>query len=276
MKTSEPLFMSPTKRINSGRLIAATISSALLFACAGTPDKPEGSVEVRAKLTQLQSNPQLGDRAPVALKEAEAAVVAAETPQKDKALEQHLVVMADRKVDIAAARARSRLAEDQRKSLSEQRETARLDSRTNEADNAHREADELRAQIGAMNAKDTERGLVVTLGDVLFNTGSAQLRSGATDNVAKLATFLNKYQDRSVVIEGHTDSVGSEDSNASLSQRRADAVRSFLVNQGVAPGRIIASGKGEDSPVASNDSSSGRQQNRRVEVIIQNAAMSSL
>lgn len=264
------------------RLIATAITSVLLVACAGTPKQPEGSAEVRAKLMQLQSDPQLASRAPVAIQEAEAAVTAAEKPQKDKAQEQHLVLLADRKVDIAAARAKARLLEDQRKSLSQQRESARLESRTAEADSAHRdtaaaqqETAELRRQIGEMNARETERGLVVTLGDVLFATGSAQLRSGATGNLAKLAAFLNKYQDRNVAIEGHTDSVGSEDSNASLSQRRAEAVKSFLVSQGVNPDRIYASGKGEGAPVASNDSASGRQQNRRVEVIIQNASVSS-
>lgn len=135
---------------------------------------------------------------------------------------------------------------------------------------AQQKAADLQRQIAEINAKPTERGLVVTLGDVLFDTGRAELKSGAATNLAKLANFLNQYQDRSVLIEGHTDSVGNEDYNLGLSQRRADSVKVWLMNQGVSSGRLMSSGKGENLPVAGNDSSSGRQLNRRVEVIIQN------
>ena len=86
----------------------------------------------------------------------------------------------------------------------------------------------------------------------------------------KLVTFLNNHPDRSVVIEGYTDSVGSEDFNQALSQRRADSVRSYLVRQGISSARLSASGLGESDPVAGNESATGRQQNRRVEVIISN------
>ncbi|MBS1220035.1 MAG: OmpA/MotB domain protein, partial [Proteobacteria bacterium] len=219
----------------------------------------------RARLTQLQSDPQLATRAAVEISDAEAAVVAAEKSRKDKDLVNHLVLIADRKVDIAGARARARLYEDQRKGLSEQSATARLDSRT-------READDLRRQLAELNAKETDRGMVVTLGDVLFDTGKSDLKGGAVGN---LAGVLNKYQDRTVIIEGHTDSVGSDDYNYGLSNRRANAVKSFLVSQGISAGRIDASGKGEGYPVADNGSPAGRQQNRRVEVIISNTGVSS-
>jgi outer membrane protein OmpA-like peptidoglycan-associated protein len=86
----------------------------------------------------------------------------------------------------------------------------------------------------------------------------------------KLVFFLNKHPDRSVAIEGYTDSVGSEDYNQALSQRRADSVRSYLVRQGIGSGRLTASGMGMSDPVAGNDSAAGRQQNRRVEVIVSN------
>lgn len=271
------------------KLIAVAIASTLLAACMTSPTKPQGAAEARARLTQLQSDAQLATRAPVAIKDAEQAVIAAEQPQKDKALGQHLVYVADRKVAIASARAQSRLLEDQRKSLSEQREGARLDSRTREADSARLDADmaridtkvaqeqseDLKRQIDELNAKATERGLVVTLGDLLFATGRSELKGGASAHLGKLAAFLNKYPDRTIVIEGHTDSVGSEASNFSLSQRRADSVKSYLVGQGVASNRIQTSGKGEGVPVADNESASSRQQNRRVEVIIVDMATSS-
>ena len=265
-------------------LIAATVASVLLAACAAAPLKPDGAAEARNKLTQLQSDSNLGSRAPLAIKEADAAVTAAEQPQADKDLAAHRVYLADRKVETARALAETRFAEDQRAALSAQREHARLDARTHEADaaksqvatarmdaaNSEQEAAELQRQIDALQAKPTDRGLVLTLGDVLFETGRADLKAGAAGNLSKLVAFLTKYPERVVAVEGYTDSVGSEDYNQALSQRRADSVRSYLVRAGIESGRISASGMGKNDPVASNDSASGRQQNRRVAVIINN------
>lgn len=298
-------------------LVVVTIVSLLLTACSSSPTKPDGAVTVRNKLTQLQSDSQLASRAPVEIKDAEVAVRAAEQPQKDEELANHLVVMADRKVEIARARAQSRLFEDQRKQLSEQSEKARLDARTREADlarndanmarrdaetarteaerarmdqamaqdeadiarmeteEARRLADEYQQQVIALNARATERGLIVTLGDVLFETGKSDLKGGSISNLDKLAFFLDKYPDRTIMIEGHTDNVGDENYNYTLSQRRAESVKSYLVSQGLDPTRVSISGLGEGSPVADNSSDTGRQQNRRVEVIISNTNVSS-
>lgn len=256
---------------NLRHLLAVAIALTLA-GCAAQPSMPHGAAEARNNLSQLQADPQLNSRAPVALKEAEDAVLAAEQPRKDQdqeqALGQHLVVMADRKVEIARALAQSRLYEDQRKMLSEQREGARLDSRTREADQAQQHNAELQRQLDELNAKQTERGLVMTLGDLLFATGRSELRAGTVNNLDKLALFLKQHEDRDVLIEGHTDNVGSEETNLNLSQNRADSVMSFLQHQGIASIRLGSSGKGESSPIASNDSASGRQMNRRVEVII--------
>ena len=284
-------------------LIAVAVTSFLLVACSTPPSKPAGADNARSKLTQLQSDAQLASLAPVAIKEAETAVQAAEKPQKDVAAGKHLVFMADRKVEIATALAQSRLLVEQRAKLSEQRGEARLDSRTREADLARsdaafarteaevarmetasaveqanmermntdaavQQADELQLQIAALNARSTDRGLVMTLGDLLFANGKSDLKPGATNNLDKLTAFLNKYPERSVTIEGHTDSIGSESFNLDLSQRRADSVKSYLVRQGVDASRLLAAGKGESLPVASNDSAAERQQNRRVEIII--------
>jgi len=252
-------------------------SAVLLSACTTTSKVPEEVTAVRNKLSTLQADPQLANRAPVAFKEAELAVQAAEKVPKDKSYLDHLVWVADHKIDIAAAQAQTRYLEDQRKELADAREKARLDSRTQEADaaradaeQARRQAEELQRQLADLNAKTTERGLVVTLGDVLFETGKSDLKENAIVNVSKLSAFLTQYPDRTVAIEGHTDSVGSEDYNLGLSQRRANAVQQFLVSQGIAPNRLTAIGKGENFPVASNETSSGRQMNRRVEVIISN------
>jgi outer membrane protein OmpA-like peptidoglycan-associated protein len=288
-------------------LIATTVTSVLLAACAAAPVKPDGAEEARNKLTQLQSDPNLATRAPVAMKEADSAVRVAEQPQPDKELAAYRVYLADRKVDIARAQAETSLAEDQRTALSAQRERARLDARTREADAAHlaaansehqadaanlaaansehqadaanlaaansqQQAAELQRQIEVLQARPTDRGLVLTLGDVLFETGRSGLKMGATGNLNKLVAFLNEYPDRTALIEGYTDSVGTEDYNQGLSERRADSVKSYLVGEGIGTTRLSASGRGERDPVASNDSAAGRQQNRRVEVIISNPA----
>jgi outer membrane protein OmpA-like peptidoglycan-associated protein len=288
-------------------LSVAAAVSLTLASCATTPVSPAGAAEVRAKLTRLQADPNLSTRAPAALSEAEAAVIVAEQPAgRDASLTAHRVYLADRKVEIAMAQAATRYDEDQRVKFGEQRERARLAARTREADaaradaeatrdaaaqaalaasaeadssriladNAAREAaikaEDMQRQIDALQAKSTERGIVLTLGDVLFTSGRADLKAGAAENLSRLVHFLNENADRKVEIEGHTDNVGSDDYNQSLSQRRADSVKSFLMQQGIGSDRIVASGKGEQRPVADNESEGGRQQTRRVEVIIAN------
>ena len=275
----------------------------LLSACATTPTSPEGASDARIRLTELQSHPQLATRAPVEMREAEAAVRAAEEPRAAGTHATHLVLLADQKVEIARARAQRRLYEDQRQALSEQSERARLDARTAEAERARGDAQsaraeaesaradaatareeiaaareqraELQRQIEELNARETDRGLVITLGDLLFATGKSDLTGNAGANLDKLAAFLAEYSDRSVLIEGHTDSVGTEQSNQLLSQRRAEAVKSYLVSRGVQANRLSTSGLGQGSPIASNETAGGRQQNRRVDVIISNVQRSS-
>ena len=166
------------RTVTPGRtLIAATVASVLLAACAAAPVAPQGSADVRARLTQLQSDPNLGSRAPLALKEADAAVSTAEKPEADVALGSHRVYVADRKVEIARAQAETRLSEDQRPAITAERATARLDSRTREVDTArdatskaNEQNAELQREIDALKAKLTDRGLVLTLDDVLFAT----------------------------------------------------------------------------------------------------------
>jgi outer membrane protein OmpA-like peptidoglycan-associated protein len=295
---------TPIRTLNrSGRTFVAACAAALVLAgCAGAPSSPDGAADARARLTALQSNANLANLAPVALAEAEDAVRLAEEPVgRDTELGAHRVFMAERKVGIAEAKASTRYAEDQRTRLSEERGEARLQARTLEADRARaatdlarsdadaermlaadaaaraaQEAEELQRQIEALKAEATERGLVLTLGDLLFAFDSADLRAGATGTLDRLVGFLNQYPNRNVKIEGHTDNVGNADYNYRLSQRRAESVRSYLVNQGVGFARISASGMGQDQPVVGNDSESGRQQNRRVELIIDNPPATSV
>jgi len=295
--------MNTTNYPRNRSLIGAAVAAVLLTACASTPQAPAGSAAVRAKLTALQGDAVLGTRAPIAIKDAELAVAQAEIPQPDLVLAAHRVYIADRKVDTAKALAQTQFAEQERTALNQQSEKARLDSRTHEVDtannaaltarlesaeqkvaagNARSDADaaqlaanvsqqqaaELQRQLEIMQARPTDRGLVLTLGDTLFATGRAELKAGASANLDRLAEFMAQYPQRTAAIEGFTDSSGSEEYNQDLSQRRADSVKGYLVGRGVQTGRLSSSGRGENAPVGDNASASGRQQNRRVEVII--------
>lgn len=137
-----------------------------------------------------------------------------------------------------------------------------------QTEEAQRRSLQLEAQLAAMEARKTDRGMVVTLGDVLFDTDEAQLKAGGVRNVQKLADFFKEHPQRNVMIEGFTDSTGSGDHNQRLSDRRADSVRTALLGMGMSPERITWRGYGQAYPVAGNDTAAGRQLNRRVELVV--------
>lgn len=283
MKMPKASSVSPLRF--SRQLLSYSLLLTTVAACSSAPKMAEGISDIRTELNTLQAKNELAILAPAAISQAEEAVRAAEQPVKNEQLSQHLVFVADRKVNIALAQAQSRFAEDQQKVLAKNRDDARLDARTTEANQAHQDArlaradaadarqesDDAQAQLALLNARESERGWVVTLGDVLFDTGKANLKSSTSQHLTNLAAFLGKYPQRGAIIEGYTDSVGTEEYNLGLSERRADSVSNFLQAQGVQSSRLSSQGKGESFPVANNESASGRQQNRRVEVIITNA-----
>jgi len=137
-----------------------------------------------------------------------------------------------------------------------------------QTEEAQRRSLQLEAQLAAMEARKTDRGMVVTLGDVLFDTDEAQLKAGGVRNVQKLADFFKEHPQRNVMIEGFTDSAGTGDHNQRLSDRRADSVRTALLGMGMNSDRITWRGYGESYPVAGNDTAAGRQMNRRVELVV--------
>src|SRR5436853_6733788 len=119
-----------------------------------------------------------------------------------------------------------------------------------------------------LETKDTDRGLVVSMPDVLFDTGSYTLKPAARERLARISGIVLAYPDLRLEIEGHTDSVGSETYNQSLSEKRAASVRDYLVNQGGSINNVIARGVGNTQPVADNSNAAGRKLNRRVEMIV--------
>jgi outer membrane protein OmpA-like peptidoglycan-associated protein len=165
--------------------------------------------------------------------------------------------------DAQAAQAQSQAAQRQAQGAQMQAMTAQQ-----QAADAERRNQALQLQLQELNARKTDRGMVVTIGDVLFDTGRSQLRAGGVRNLDKLGAFLKSNPQRRAMIEGYTDSVGGDMANQELSSRRADAVRSALVQMGVPMDRLATEGFGETHPVADNATASGRQMNRRVEVVL--------
>jgi outer membrane protein OmpA-like peptidoglycan-associated protein len=181
---------------------------------------------------------------------ADDARVAAGQAERDQ------IMLAARNREVRNAKVATNVALDQR------------DQAAQEAARATEESARLQAEVDALKAKPTPRGLVLTLGDVLFDTGRAELHPGAGRKLDQLAQFLSEHKDRRVQIDGFTDSVGTDSYNEELSRRRADAVKSALLVRGIDSSRIATQGYGKSFPVADNNDSGGRQLNRRVEVVI--------
>ncbi len=143
---------------------------------------------------------------------------------------------------------------------------------------AENEKQELRARLlqqlnSVLSTRDTARGLIANMSDVLFKSGSFELLPGARERLAKVSGIVLAYQGLRLAVEGHTDSIGTDEYNRRLSEQRADAVRDYLVQQGINSDAITASGFGKSEPVASNDTPEGRQQNRRVELVVSGNAI---
>jgi outer membrane protein OmpA-like peptidoglycan-associated protein len=171
----------------------------------------------------------------------------------------------DAQKDAEAAR-QAAIAEQQR--LANETAAAKA-ARASAEQEAQTLRDRLRQQLNAiLDTRDTARGLIVNLSDVLFDFDQASLKPGAKEKLAKVSGILLAYPTLHVNVEGHTDSVGTDDYNLKLSQRRADAVHDYLTSNGISPANVQSIGLGKADPVASNESATGRQQNRRVEMVM--------
>jgi len=201
--------------------------------------------------------------------------------RRESAAEEVLLQKRDRELKAARTEADTKVREaEQWRRLAEARakdeEAKGRDARPTEDANARALAAEqakaaaLAKEVENLKTQHTDRGMVLTIGDVLFSPAKADVGPGAQRSIDKLAAFLRAYPRRNVLIEGHTDNLGEADFNIMLSQQRADAVRDLLIARGVAPERIRTKGYGPKFPVVDNDSAAGRQQNRRVEVIVLN------
>jgi OmpA-OmpF porin, OOP family len=268
---------------NVGALALVLLLGASGLGCAHDP--PAALLTARAAYQQAALDPEIREQAAVPLHEAKQALDRADSAfERDAETDEveHLSYLAERRVEIARELARRSAAEAEAERLGEARSEVLVDARTREAGLARQQAaqaqqqallaeqekKELAAELEELRAKETERGLVLTLGDVFFDVDRAELAPGALHHLTRLADFLRANPERSIVIEGHTDSTGSAGYNLDLSQRRAESVASFLARQGIEADRIATRGYGLAHPIASNATVAGRQQNRRVEIVI--------
>ncbi len=287
---------------------SALLLSLMLGACATAHTPPQELVQARAAVRSSELDPDVLAKAPLELKKASDSLNRANGLLVDgKPLSEvsSAAYVAERQARTAMAIARAQRNEEAIKTSEADRERVRADINAAAAQTAQQQAStakaqaavaeqrasdarqeamaaeasaaqaqsraaDLQRQVQDLQAKQSERGMLVTLGDMLFEFGRADIRPAAQPSLLKLADFLNRHPERRVLIEGHTDNIGSASYNDELSRRRAEAVAAALVGMGVAPQRLSSVGYGMAYPVASNSTDANRALNRRVEIYISN------
>lgn len=283
-------------------------SAVLLAACSTTPTTTSTLDQARSDFVMANNTPRISTLAPLEFKQASDALNEANaSAAKNDSLEKidRLAYIAKQKIATAMEVARTRAAEANIASAGKERDAVRLEARTAEADRARMDANAAQAQAAAaqaqaadataraanaegqardaqartaqlesllneLHAKQTERGMIITIGDVLFGTDQANLTPDGMATVRKLATVMQQYPNRTVLVEGFTDSTGTVAHNQELSERRASSVASTLTTMGVPRDRVAMRGYGPSYPVAANDTANNRQMNRRVEIVLSN------
>lgn len=296
--------------MNKAYLTPVLIAIAVLVgACSTTPTATSLLDQTHSDYKMAQANPNVATYAALEMKQAGEAMGKADAASNDRdsaekvdqlaylakqkiALTQEVAKQKSAEADVASAgKERDQLVLAQRTNEADQakmtaqraqserddamRKTAEAQRKTDEARNqtadAQAQADQLKAQLAELAAKQTERGMVITLGDVLFGTDLASLKPEGMRTAQKLADVLQQNPQRNVLVEGFADSTGDAQYNQQLSERRATAVRQALQDMGIASNRIAVRGYGESFPIASNDTASNRQLNRRVEIVLSDA-----
>ena len=277
-----------------------------LGACASTPTSTTQLESARNNYAAAQRNPDVSNYAALEMQQASVAMQQANTAaDKGESLAKvdQLAYLAQQKIAITQEVVKQKSAEADAARTARERDQLQLSQRTNEANQAtanaqqaqaqaqmaqrdaaeaQRKADEARAatadaqnraallegQLAELSAKKTERGMVITLGDVLFGSDKASLTAGGMRSAQKLADVLKQNPNRNVLVEGFTDSTGADGYNQQLSERRGMSVRDALLQMGIGIERISVRGYGEAYPVAANDTAASRQLNRRVEIVL--------
>lgn len=288
------------------RFALSLTALAVVAGCSTTPPTNVRLDQAREDFRTVQADPRSQNQAPAELRQAADALNAANTAannREDLAQVNHLAYVASQRAAIVRETVNFKTAELSVANAGAARTSAQLQARTQEADAAQRAAAEaqraaaeaqrsaslarndtveaqrqaamaqernrlLEARMAELNAKQTPRGIVITLGDVLFDVDRSALKPAGMRMVNQLAEVLKADPQRTVLVEGFTDSTGADAYNQTLSTERADAVRVALLGQGIASTRVVSRGYGKANPVGSNDTAAGRQMNRRVEIVL--------
>ena len=273
----------------------ASVLLLALAACSTTPERINELEQARASVQELEARPMAATVAATRLRNARAALARADAAREDGAPVEQIVhdanvarlhaeigmesiaeAQALERIDEAEAertqvQLEARTAAAERARMRAEAQSAEARQFRQEAQEARAEAQRLQEELSDLQAEQTERGVVLTLEDVLFETDEAELKPGADLAMNRLADFMRDHPDRRLLIEGHTDSRGAEQYNQRLSLQRAYAVTEALVERGIETNRMRPVGLGEAYPVASNETTAGRQQNRRVEIVVSEA-----
>jgi outer membrane protein OmpA-like peptidoglycan-associated protein len=291
---------------NGTGTMTALAAAVLAAACSQLPEQVESLEQARTAVQAIEQDPLARDVSQARYEQARAALGRAEEAyanEDDLEIIEHEAYTAIRNAQIVQAEADERRGRQELESSEAERNRVLLQAREREAEEAsqlvtqrerelelqtrqteeaqqraqalaqraedlEQQRQDLEQQLSDLEAEETERGWVMTLSDVLFDFDAAELNAGAAATMDRLAEFLTANPDRTIAIEGHTDSSGSATYNRDLSRQRADAVRQALVDRGVQSSRIEIRALGEEFPVATNDTTAGRQLNRRVEIVL--------
>lgn len=256
------------KSIKFARFGSLALVVLLTAACSALP-KNQSLLDAEAYYAGVKQNEDVLRYAPDELQRAEEALSQAGVAESEADMTSLAYVGLTRS-QIALAIAERKVAKARLSELTQSKDDARLAARDLQIERAQADTDALRLQLEALQAVSTERGMVMTLGDVLFSTGKADLQPGAMSTIDRLGLFMAEYPSKTLLIEGYTDNVGEEAFNQGLSERRAASVRAALIEADVSPSRISTIGYGEARSIASNNTAEGRQMNRRVEIVINN------
>jgi outer membrane protein OmpA-like peptidoglycan-associated protein len=271
----------------------------LIMGCSSLPERVETLEQARALVQSLEQDPLTRDVAADRYENARRALDRAEAKYEENEsldLIEHDAYIALRNAQIAEQHIAEQRARDELQAGEAERNRVLLQAREREAQQAQQLAaqrggqleqrteeleaaqqraeqlqestDQLEQELADLEAEQTERGLIMTLREVLFEVDGAQLQPGAESALQRIAQVLNEHPERNLLIEGHTDSTGAAAYNQQLSEQRAEAVRAALAERGIDRSRVETRGLGESYPVASNESPAGRQMNRRVEIIV--------
>src|SRR3954468_13617439 len=283
--------------------LGTLLTTALAITGCETAPPTSGAVEqARQAVSTAESDPNVSKYAPTELQRARTLLTNAEGSVKENGAKDpgaaHYAYLSTQMAHVAEQRAHEQVAIARLQAGETERQKILLSARENEAnqavaqarqaqsaaEQARSEAQNAQSEMAAAQAESqrlaaglqngktaqTSRGLVLTLDDVLFDTGRAELKSGSRRTIEQIAQFLSQHTERRVQVEGFTDRQGADDYNLELSQKRADAVAQAIIQSGVEAQRVRALGYGEEFPVATNANAGSRQLNRRVEIVVSN------